>query len=409
MKMPELLSPAGSPEKFEAALLYGADAIYLAGESFGMRANADNFTTDQIYAAAEKASSLGKRVFITVNTMPRDEEYPALAEYLDSLRGSKVAALIVADLGVISLARELLPDVEIHVSTQASVVSARACEQYLRLGCRRVVLARELTFEEIRKIRKEASKEIELEAFVHGSMCISYSGRCLLSNHFTGRDGNRGRCAQPCRWNYKMYEIEEEKRPGERLPVEENENGAFIMSSKDMCMIEHVPELIEAGIDSFKIEGRMKSAYYTAVTTNAYRMAIDSYLADPAGYRFDPVWLSELESVSHREYCTGFYFDKPTETANTVTMPGYVRDKAYLAIALTDSDENGVAQFEQKNKFCAGDTVEIITPGKAGRKMTVQSIVNADGETVDSVPHPLMRFTMPVPFPVRAGDIVRGS
>ena len=407
--IPELLCPAGDPEKLNAALRYGADAVYLAGEAFGMRAAAGNFTLDQLREGVKTANSYGKKIYLTVNVMPHDDEYKALAEYFDSIRDIGISALIVADLGVISLAKEMLPDMELHVSTQASVVSARTCEEYLRLGCRRVVLARELTLEEIRRIRREASKEVELEAFVHGSMCISYSGRCLLSNYFTGRDANRGKCAQPCRWNFKMYETAEEKRLGDRLPIEETDRGTFIMSSRDMCMIEHIPELCEVGLDSLKIEGRMKSVYYTAVTANAYRMALDSYAADPKGYVFDPIWKEELESVSHREYATGFYFDRPEEDAKTVVSMGYVRDKAYLARVLSYDAETGRATFELRNKLSAGDAVELITPGKAGRRFTVSDIINEAGESVETAPHPLMKFSLPMPFEAKCGDILRSG
>jgi len=407
--IPELLCPAGTPEKLNAALRYGADAVYLAGEAFGMRAAAGNFTLDQLREGVKTANSYGKKIYLTVNVMPHDDEYKALAEYFDAIRDIGISALIVADLGVISLAKEILPDMELHVSTQASVVSARTCEEFLRLGCRRVVLARELTLEEIRRIRREASKEVELEAFVHGSMCISYSGRCLLSNYFTGRDANRGKCAQPCRWNFKLYETAEEKRLGDRLPVEETDLGTFIMSSRDMCMIEHIPELCEVGLDSLKIEGRMKSVYYTAVTANAYRMALDSYAKDPAGYVFDPIWKEELESVSHREYATGFYFDRPEVDAKTVVSMGYVRDKAYLARVLSYDAETGRATFELRNKLSIGDKVELISPGKAGRGFTVSDIMNEAGEQIESAPHPLMKFSLPVPFEAKCGDILRSG
>ena len=405
--MTELLCPAGNYEKLEAALRYGADAVYIAGKMFGMRGAADNFSVDEIYDAVKLARSRNAKIYVTVNTMPRDDEYPMLEEYLDSLRGSGVSAVIAADLGVISLVRERLPGVEIHVSTQASTVSARAAAEYLKMGCRRVVLARELTLDEIRTLRKNAPQELEIEAFVHGSMCISYSGRCLMSNYFTGRDGNRGMCTQPCRWNYRTLEIEEEKRPGESIPLMQTENGTFIMSSRDMCMIEHIPELIEAGIDSMKIEGRMKSAYYTAVTANAYRMALDSYYRDPSAYRFDPAWKSELESVSHREYCTGFYFGTPMSDAKTVTQPGYVRDKAYLSTVLSYDPESGRAVFIQRNKLSEGDTVELITPKKPGRGFVIKELKNADGESIASTPHPSMIFSASVPFPVKEGDILR--
>ena len=281
--MVELLSPAGNFEKMKSALNYGADAVYLAGNVFGMRSAADNFTNDELYEAVEYAHNLGKKVYLTVNTMPHEHEYSVLREYLTALKDCKIDAMIVADLGVMATIQEILPEMEIHVSTQASIVSVAAAKAYIALGAKRLVLARELTLGEIKKIRAGIPDEIELEAFVHGSMCVSYSGRCMLSHHITGRDANRGACAQPCRWNFTLVE---EKRPDMPLPIEQNEHGTFIMSSKDMCTIEHIPELIEAGIKSFKIEGRMKSAYYTAVVSNAYRMAIDAYYRDKENYKF---------------------------------------------------------------------------------------------------------------------------
>lgn len=272
--------------------------------------------------------------------------------------------IIAADLGVIALIREILPETEIHVSTQASIVSAAAAEQYLeRLGCRRAVLARELSLEEIKTIRKNTTKEMELEAFIHGSMCVSWSGRCLLSNHFTGRDANRGACTQPCRWNYTLYEIAEEKRRNQLIPVIETDLGTFIMSSRDMCMIEHIPELMESGIDSFKIEGRMKSAYYTAVTANTYRMAIDRYLAEPAAYRFDPIWKTELESVSHRDYCTGYYFDDPMEKCTDCGKCRLCPRKAYIGVVEAFDPITRRASVIQRNKISAGEIAELISPG----------------------------------------------
>ena len=278
--MTELLSPAGNFEKMCAALRFGADAVYLAGKSFGMRSAADNFTDEELAEAVSYVHSRGKRIYLTVNTMPHGGEYPRLREYLRTLAPMGVDALIVSDMGVFATVRELLPEMEIHISTQASIVSPAAAKAWAALGAKRLVLARELNMQEVRAIREALDPAVELEAFVHGSMCVSYSGRCMLSNEFTGRDANRGGCAQPCRWNYTIVE---EKRPDERLPVLQNENGTFILSSKDMCTLRHIPELIRAGVTSFKIEGRMKSAYYTAVVSNAYRMAIDAYLADPEG------------------------------------------------------------------------------------------------------------------------------
>ena len=420
MIIPELLSPAGNFEKMKAALRYGADAVYLAGNCFGMRSAADNFTNDELHQAVAYVHERGKKVYLTVNTMPRGYEYPRLREYLTELRDCPFDAMIVADLGVLATVRELLPDMEIHISTQASAVSAPAVKALAALGAKRVVLARELTVEEVRAIRADIPAEIELEAFVHGSMCVSYSGRCLLSNHFTGRDGNRGACAQPCRWNY-TYTITEEKRPETPMPLEEHEHGTFILSSKDMCTIEHIPELCACGINSFKIEGRMKSAYYTAVVTNAYRMALDAYAADPEGYRFQPVWLRELESVSHREYDTGFWFDRSTEDAKLSTVPGYLREKAYFATAssmdgvtlpngLEAENENGrLYFFLQRNKMCVGDAVELVSPRRPGLPFTAKEMYNEQGEAIASCPHPYMPFYLRVPYEVREGDILRAG
>ena len=407
--MVELLSPAGNFEKMKTAFLYGADAVYLAYNRFGMRAAADNFTLEELNEAIGYAHALGKKIYITLNTMPREYEYPELREFLKKLavleNGAPDAA-IVADIGVMMMVRELLPKTELHISTQSGVVSSADAKAWQMLGATRVVLARELSFDEIREIRKNIPAELEIEAFIHGSMCVSFSGRCLLSNALVGRDANRGACAQPCRWNYT---IREEKRPDMPFPIEEHPDGTFIMSSKDMCMIEHVPELVESGITSFKIEGRMKSAYYAAVVTNAYRAAIDGYLADKENYTLDERWLRELDSVSHREYCTGYYYDKPMENAQTCTQNGYLREKSYLAVCVDYDAETGIAKFIQRNKAKVGDDVEIITPGKFGQALRIESIKNAAGESVESAPHPFMEFYVSVPFEVRKGDIMRGA
>lgn len=407
--MAELLSPAGNFEKMKMAFLYGADAVYLAGTNFGMRAAADNFTLEEMNEAIGYAHARGKKIYITLNTMPREYEYPALKEFLKALadlpNGAPDAA-IVADIGVMTLVKELLPKTELHISTQSGIVSSADAIAWHKFGATRVVLARELSMAEIKEIRRNIPAELEIEAFIHGSMCVSFSGRCLLSNALVGRDANRGACAQPCRWNYT---IREEKRPDMPFPIEEYKEGTYIMSSKDMCMLEHVPELMESGIASFKIEGRMKSAYYTAVVTNAYRAAIDGYIKNGADYKLDERWLRELDSVSHREYCTGYYFDDPMQNAQTCTQPGYLREKSYLAVCTSYDAESGTATFIQRNKAKVGDAVEIITPGEFGKGFTIASMVNEAGEAVESAPHPFMVFTVPVPFEVRAGDIMRGA
>lgn len=422
MNKPELLSPAGNYEKMTAALRFGADAVYLAGQSFGMRSAADNFTVEELYAAADEVHRSGKKMYLTVNTMPHEDEYGALREYLSALRECPVDALIVADLGTLMTAREILPDTEIHISTQASIVSSAAAKAYAALGARRLVLARELTLDEIRAIRENLDPAIELEVFIHGSMCVSYSGRCLLANALNGRDGNRGTCTQPCRWNYTLIE---EKRPDERIPIEETDLGTFIMSSKDLCMIGHIPELCESGIASLKIEGRMKSAYYTAVVTNAYRMAIDAYCADPAGYRFRQEWLEELESVSHREYGTGFFFARPGENPQLVHTCGYLREKAYFSTAteyhkeelaaLTAAgvpEENGegrLYRFIQRNKLSRGEGAELVSPGRTGRAFRTTELYAPDGTPLESTPHPGMLYWCRVPYDVHEGDILRAA
>ena len=407
-KRPEILSPAGNFEKMRAAILYGADAVYLAGARFGMRAAADNFTVDELREAVAYAHERGVKVYLTLNTMPREDEYPALRDYLNELSDIPINAMIIADVGVLELVKEILPKMEIHISTQANAVSAAACSAWYKLGAKRVVLARELTLEEIRAIKAAVPAELELECFIHGSMCISYSGRCLLSEHIIGRDGNRGMCAQPCRWNYTLrgYEIEEEKRPDFKIPLEEVNGETFIMASRDTCTIEHIPELIEAGIDSFKIEGRMKSAYYTAVVTNTYKMALDSYFSGK--YEYNPLWLRELESVSHREYATGFYYDNPMDNPQVATQNGYLREKAYLCVA-TGENEDSYAYFTQRNKIKEGDICEIITPGQVGKKFIATDLRRPNGDKIESAPHPSMEFKMRVPYEVKAGDIVRSS
>ena len=395
---------------------FGADAVYLAGQCFGMRSAADNFTDEELAAAVEYVHARGKKLYLTVNTMPHGHEYPRLCEYLTKLGNYPPDAIILTDLGVMATVKELLPDMPIHISTQSSIVSPAAAKAWASLGAERLVLARELSLDEVRRIREALPPEVELEAFIHGSMCVSYSGRCMLSNEFTGRDANRGACAQPCRWNYTIVE---EKRPDEALPVIENENGTFIMSSKDMCMLRHVPELIKAGVASFKIEGRMKSAYYTAVVTNAYRMAIDSYLKDPNGYEFDERWYREVESVSHRAYATGFWFDDPKKEPQLCTENGYIREKAYFATVVergnapvgleTENGQGVLCRLRQRNKVSLGDTAELLTPSRVGIPLVVNELYDAEGAPIESAPHPLMEFYTRLPKEAAAGDILRAG
>lgn len=419
IRMPELLSPAGSPEKLRAALRFGADAVYVGGVQFGMRSASANFDICELDEAIRYCHERGKRLYVTVNTLPRGNEYAELRHYLSALGELRPDALIVADLGVMSEAQRLIPHIPIHISTQTSIVSPEAAIAWARLGAERLVLARELSLDEIREIRRRLPREVELEAFIHGSMCVSYSGRCMLSNLLTGRDANRGQCTQPCRWSYVLYE---EKRPDEPLPIEQDCHGTYIMSSRDMCTIGHIPELIEAGIASFKIEGRVKSAYYTAVVTNAYRLAIDAYarhIEEGGEYIPDAAWMRELESVSHREYCTGYYFDDPRITPQLCRAGGYIRDKAYLATvcergelpAGVDAHEGEalMCRFTQHNKVVSGQRVEIISPGRVGRGFTLGRMYDAEGNVIEAAPHPSMCFFAAVPFEVSAGDIVRAA
>ena len=345
MRKPELLAPAGDMERLRMAVLYGADAVYLAGTSFGMRSFAGNFSPEELPEAVAFAHAHGVRVHVTVNTMPRGDELPALPAHLRLLNDSGVDALILADLGVFRMAQREAPNCELHISTQVSIANAACAAAWHELGAKRVVLARELSLEEIRVIRRDTPPELELETFAHGAMCVSYSGRCLLSNYMTGRDSNRGACAQPCRYQYALME---EKRPGEYFPVFEDEKGTYIMNSRDMCMIDHLAELAEAGVDCIKVEGRAKSAYYAAIITGAYRHALE---AVAAGEPVDPVWRDEVEHVSHRRYSTGFFFGQPGQYTESSR---YIRDWQVCAI-VTDCTPDGLATLSLRNKFAAGD------------------------------------------------------
>ncbi|MGM9618425.1 MAG: U32 family peptidase [Oscillospiraceae bacterium] len=383
----ELLSPAGDREKLEMAVRYGADAVYLAGTSFGMRAFAGNFTPEELPEAVRFAHAHGVKVHATVNTMPRNDEAARLPAYLEQLDDAAVDALIVADLGVFTLAGKYAPRCERHVSTQQSVANYECARSWYDLGAKRVVLARELSLKEIREIRDRTPKELEIETFGHGAMCVSYSGRCLLSNYLTGRDSNRGACAQPCRYSYALME---EKRPGEYFPVFEDEKGSYIMNSRDMCMIDHLGELMDAGVDCIKIEGRAKSAYYAAIVTGAYRHVIDDVAA---GREPDPVWLDEVNHVSHRFYSTGFYFGEPGQYTS---HSRYLREWQICAI-VRGCDESGRAVLTLNNKFRAGDTVEVVGPDLKPFSFTVPVMQDEEGNPLEEPRHPQMRFTMQLP------------
>ena len=396
-RKPELLAPAGDMERLKMAVLYGADAVYLAGESFGMRSFAGNFSGQSLPEAVRFAHGLGVRVHVTVNTMPRNGEIERLPEWLELLDGAGVDALIVADLGAFTLAGRYAPRCERHISTQASVANYVSARAWYDLGAKRVILARELSLEEIREIRARTPADLELEAFVHGAMCVSYSGRCLLSNYMTGRDSNRGACAQPCRYQYYLME---EKRPGEYFPVFEDGKGTYIMNSRDMCMIDHVDDLLDAGVSSLKIEGRAKSAYYAAIVTGAYRHVIDDVWA---GRPVDPVWRDEVERVSHRHYATGFYYGPPGQYTDNAR---YIRQWQVVALVL-DCDENGLATLTLRNKFSAGDTVEVVGPDVKPVSFRAPVMEDEAGEPLTEPKNPQMIFKMRLPRSVPALSILR--
>ena len=396
-KKPELLAPAGDMERLRMALAYGADAVYLAGDTFGMRAFAGNFGPEELKTAVDLCHAQGVRVHVTCNTMPRNEEVAKLPQWLEYLDETGVDAVILADVGVLSLAIRHAPHVQRHISTQASIVNYQSARAWHELGAHRVILARELSLEEIREIRQKAPKELEIEAFAHGAMCVSYSGRCLLSNYMTGRDSNRGECAQPCRYRYALME---EKRPGEYFPIYEDNQGTYIMNSRDMCMIDHVPQLMEAGLDSLKLEGRAKSAYYAAIVTGAYRHAID---AAAAGESLDPVWRDEVEHISHRHYSTGFYFGQPGQFTQDSR---YVRDWQIVAKVLS-CDSEGNATLTLNNKCSVGDTLELVGPDVRPQSLTVEGLWDESGEALDQVRKPQMVFRMKLPQAVPPLSLLR--
>ncbi len=397
MKKLELLSPAGDMERLKMAVAYGADAVYLAGTDFGMRSFAGNFSQEELPKAVAYAHSHGVSVHVTVNTMPRNHEAAQLPAYLEQLHDAKVDALILADLGAFTLAGKYAPGCARHISTQQSVANYECAKAWYELGAQRVVLARELSLDEIRTIRENTPKELEIETFGHGAMCVSYSGRCLLSNYMTGRDSNRGSCAQPCRYQYALME---EKRPGEYFPVYEDEKGTYILNSRDMCMIDHLQELCDAGVDCIKIEGRAKSAYYAAIVTGAYRHAIDDITA---GRPMDPVWRDEVEHVSHRVYSTGFYFGQPGQyTENS----RYIRQWQVCAI-VESCDKNGLALCSLRNKFAKGDALEAVGPDTKPFPFCADTMTDLEGMALEEPKTPQMRFYIQLPRQVPALTILR--
>ena len=397
IKKPEVLAPVGDSERLEAAIRYGADAVYLGGKQFGMRANPANFDQDELRDGVALAHKHGVKVYLTCNTLPLNREIPELPDFLRYARDVGVDALIVADVGVLMEAKRTVPEVDIHISTQAGVVNYLTATELYHLGAKRVVLARELSIEDVKYIRDHTPPELEIEAFVHGAMCMSFSGRCLLSNYMTGRDANRGECAQPCRWSYHLME---EKRPGEYFPIGEDAGGAFILNSRDMCMIDHLGDLCGAGLSSLKIEGRAKSAYYAAIVTGAYRHCLD---AAAAGESVDPVWRDEVEHVSHRPYSTGFYYGPPGQYYATSR---YVREWQVAAV-VTDCDSAGHAVLSLRNKFRAGDTVEIVGPDLRPFSITVPEMRDEAGAPLVEPRTPQMKFYMDLPKAVPPYSLVR--
>ncbi len=383
-RRPELLIPASSLEVLKTAVIFGADAVYIGGEAFGLRAKAKNFSEEDMRAGIEFAHEHGARVHVTVNILAHNDDLEGVSEYLHELKEMGPDALIIADPAIFDLAGEICPSIDRHISTQANNTNYGTYRFWRRLGAKRVVSARELSLDEIREIRRQIPDEMEIESFIHGAMCISYSGRGLLSNYFTGRDANQGACTHPCRWKYSIVE---ETRPGEYMPVYENERGTFIFNSKDLCMIEHIPEMIGAGIDSFKIEGRMKTALYVATVARTYRKAIDDYLEDEAKYRANMPWyLDQISNCTYRQFTTGFYFGKPDETSQIYDNNTYVKEYTYLGIIGDEKD--GMYRIEQRNKFSVGEKIEIMKPDGRNIIVTVQRIMDEEGNEQESAPHP---------------------
>lgn len=385
MKHPELLIPASSLEVLKTAVMFGADAVYIGGEAFGLRAKAKNFSMEEIREGIAFAHAHDVKVYITANILAHNGDLSGVRAYFEELKEIRPDALIISDPGVFMIAREVCPEIDIHISTQANNTNYGTYQFWHQLGARRVVTARELSMAELKEIREKAPADLEMETFIHGAMCISYSGRCLLSNYFTGRDANRGACTHPCRWKYAIVE---ETRPGEYMPVYENERGTYIFNSKDLCMIEHIPELIDSGIDSFKIEGRMKTALYVATVARTYRKAIDDYLESPELYRENMDWyLDQISNCTYRQFTTGFFFGKPDESAQIYDNNTYVKEYTYLGI-IGECTADGLYRIEQRNKFSVGEQIEIMKPDGRNIPVVVRRIVDEEGQEIQSAPHP---------------------
>jgi len=400
---PELLIPASSLEVLKVAVIFGADAVYIGGEAFGLRAKAKNFSQDDMREGIAFAHQHGVKVYVTANILAHNDDLAGVREYFEELKEMKPDGLIIADPGVFEIAKEVCPEIERHISTQANNTNYGTYNFWYKQGASRVVSARELSLAEIRELRQNIPEDLEIESFIHGAMCISYSGRCLLSNYFTGRDGNRGACTHPCRWKYAVVE---ETRPGEYMPVYENERGTYIFNSKDLCMIEHIPEMLEAGIDSLKIEGRMKTALYVATVARTYRKAIDDYQKDPSIYRQNMPWYQEqISNCTYRQFTTGFFFGKPDENTQIYDSNTYVKEYTYLGIVGTE--KNGLFRLEQRNKFSVGETIEVMKPNGENIDVTVRQILDEKGNTVESAPHPKQVLYIDLGVPLAQYDILR--
>ncbi|MBR3457706.1 MAG: U32 family peptidase [Selenomonadaceae bacterium] len=407
MKKPELLAPAGNMEKLKMALLYGADAVYLGGKSFGLRALGGNFSREEMEEGISFAHGMGKKAYVTVNIFPHNSDLEGLPDYLQFLSEIGADALLIADLGAFLMAREVVPDLQLHVSTQANATNWAAVDGWRKLGASRVVLARELSLEEIREIREKCP--VELELFVHGAMCISYSGRCLMSNYFTGRDANRGNCAQTCRWSYRLVE---EKRPGQYIPVAEDERGTYIFNSKDLCLLPHLREVLLSGVDSLKIEGRMKSVHYVASVVKAYREAIDACADNPEGFSIRKEWLEELEKVSHRPYTSGFFFHRPAAKDQIYGTSSYVQTSDFVGLVLDYEESSGLATVEQRNNMKKGQEIEVFRPKGNLFRQELEEMYDEEGHSIDVAPHPQqivkIRMKQPVePFAILRRDVVQ--
>lgn len=385
----ELLAPAGDLEKLKTAIIYGADAVYFGGEMFSLRAGAGNLTIDEIKEAMDFIHEHNAKGYMTMNIYPHNEDIEPLRAYIERLKDIPIDAFIVSDPGVICLLKDIIPGVEIHLSTQANTTNYLTANYWASQGVTRIVTAREMSIKDIAVLRQKLPENIEIESFVHGAMCISYSGRCLLSNFMTGRDANHGACTHPCRWKYALVE---QQRPGEYYPIEEDSRGSYILNSRDLCMIDHIPELAEAGVMSFKIEGRMKSMYYVATIVSAYRAAIDSYLSDPENYTYDDSYFRELCKASHREFTHGFYFNKPTDKDQNYLTSDYTRDYSFVGLVKEEADSEGYTLVEQRNKFSVGDTIEIFGPRTPFYEEVIKEILNEDGESIESAPHPQQKL-----------------